>query len=906
MVEVLIEDVHRLDVNEGFDFSFNYSIADIRTPESRQTEYSKTIVCPATHNNNLLFGHIFDVNGGNPFDSSQPNIGYNFNPNKKAKAVILMDGMPVFKGSIQLRKIPIKSQVMSYEVVLLGSAIDIFAKIRNKTINGVDDDGNRFINLSDLDHILSADNQQATWTAQIGEGYVYPLIDYGHVFSNSPTGHKAYRVDQLLPSIYVKELVDRIFDFAGFTYTSDFFGSVLWNRLILTANTGTYTLDDQSYNNLFFLANSTSSTSITITQTENVGIPQGFPQNTVLNWGEVDIPFDNEVQDLGDIYEPSTGEGTMPTIRQHQFGVRIKASVDHVTGLGSTNIYIEDRVKIYRVRNGATTLIHEELLIPHDFTPTDVGTNLDYDIGTLSPLIDVEVGDVFYVGTIETYKINHSSHTFTHTYDFDCTFYNIPRRDGIFEGETVSISPMLHDGIKMVDFLTSLIKMFNLYLEIDPSNDQNLLIEPRDDYYDNSDTIKDWTHKLDRSGNIDVTPISTVVASEYNFNYTEDGDYYNTKYNNIHGKIYGSRRVEIDNDFNKGSKDIDVIFSPTPLVNDGDSSRIIPKIYDEDVSNGAQPFGANIRLLYYGGMKPSTPLWQHSQESTWGGGAATFYENFDEYPYAGHLDDPINPNIDLSFAMPFQLFYAENGNTGQLSYTSGNLFNLYHSRHYNEITHKDGKLLTGMFRLRSLDIANLNFADLILIDNTYWRLNKIENYNPFKEGLTKVELIKVIDQPDFKAEPVIKTRGNTGSGITSERNPMRRSNAQRNMNDYDPTNGSVRGQGNRVGPDATDFIVLGDNNVIGNRGRNIFVQGNNNTVAPNLRNVTIMGTDNATVTESNTTWNNGHEEQGRGIVDGGLDTVTPLNAGTTTRVIDSGDDVVQNDSGHSDIYLIDG
>ena len=52
---------YRLDVFEGFDFSFNYGVADIRNPEKRSTEYSKTIKCPATKNNDALFGHIYDV-----------------------------------------------------------------------------------------------------------------------------------------------------------------------------------------------------------------------------------------------------------------------------------------------------------------------------------------------------------------------------------------------------------------------------------------------------------------------------------------------------------------------------------------------------------------------------------------------------------------------------------------------------------------------------------------------------------------------------------------------------------------------------------------------------------------------------------------------------------------------------
>ena len=904
MVEVIVEDTHRLDVNEGFDFSFNYSIADIRTPESRQTEYSKTINCPGTHTNNVLFGHIFDVTAANPYDATAANVGYNFNPNKKAKVVVLIDGLPIFSGSIQLRKIPFSRGLMSYEVVMLGKMIDLFTAIGKKMLNGVDDDGNAFIDFSDLDHTLSAANQQTSWTAQIGSGYVYPLIDYGHSMSISPDGHKAYRVDQLYPAIYVKEIVDRIFQFAGYTYTSSFFGSVMWNRLIIPFSQGTYSITDAENLLLSFLADSIIQQSTTVSLTELVGPGQGFAPNTALRWRLDRLQCTNEIHDSGNNYNSaSLQEFTSPSNRQHQFGARIKGTAS-VTGPGSTTFYQLITCQFHRVRNGLDQIVYDETQTSTEFVTVSSGDSLSYDFSYVSPLIDVEDGDVIYV-QVRDYSATILSHTWTHTIDVGSAFYNIPRRDGLVEGETVHMDSVVPD-VAMRDLMISLIQMFHLYIEVDPTNDTNLLIEPRDDYYDNSDAVIDWTHKLDRHGKIDITPISTVVSNKYDFAYSEDDDYYNGRYQSTYGRTYGSRRIEIDNDFNTGSKDITVVFSPTPLVNDGQSSRIIPKIYDEDVANGAQTFGANIRILYWGGLKPSQPIWQHAQETVWSGNAATLYQNMDEYPYAGHWDDPINPSIDINFGMAFQLFYTATGYTGAVSYTNANLFNLYHSRHYNEITHKDGKLLTGMFRLRALDISKLNFANLILIDHAYWRLNKVENYNPFKDQLTRVELIKVIDQPDFKATPDIKTLGTTGSGIVRERNPIGRSNAKRNLNDYDPVNGSVRGKGNRVGPDVIDFMINGDNNTIGDASRNVVIQGNNNRVAPRLRNVTITGTSNVTVEDSNVTYQNGVRQSQRGIVDGGLNTVTPLDAGTTTRLVDSGNNVVQNDSGHSDIYTIDG
>jgi hypothetical protein len=124
VVEVRIEG-YRLDVFEGFDFSFNYGVADIRNPEKRSTEYSKTIKCPATKSNDELFGHIYDVNISNNYDANISNISVNFNPNKKAEARVIADGVEVMAGVVQLRKIVQKGHAYTYEVVFIGKLLNI-------------------------------------------------------------------------------------------------------------------------------------------------------------------------------------------------------------------------------------------------------------------------------------------------------------------------------------------------------------------------------------------------------------------------------------------------------------------------------------------------------------------------------------------------------------------------------------------------------------------------------------------------------------------------------------------------------------------------------------------------------------------------------------------------------------
>jgi hypothetical protein len=302
--------------------------------------------------------------------------------------------------------------------------------------------------------------------------------------------------------------------------------------------------------------------------------------------------------------------------------------------------------------------------------------------------------------------------------------------------------------------------------------------------------------------------------------------------------------------------------------------------------------------MYYGGLIPSNPSWKHRQKYP-------FWWEFDktEYPYAGHWDNPITPTLDINFGLILELYYQSNGYTGTLQVTNANLYNLYHRNYINEITDKDSKVMTALFYLDPTDINTLDFRDQIVIDNAYWRLNKVMNYNPFKEGLTKVELIKI-------KEPVTFSKGsknlNSGGFLGSERLPNPSTEIKTNGNKYPPFQGKVSGRDNTVGHSVTAFKVVGSNNTIGEGSRNIVILGDGNEVKGGLHNVQLINTNSVTITESNTTFINGKQQENRDVLDGSKDEVRALNGGTNVFTVDGGEDIVQTQFSDSAIYTIEG
>jgi hypothetical protein len=78
-----------------------------------------------------------------------------------------------------------------------------------------------------------------------GTGYVYPYIINGN---STDLYDRLYTYD-LFPSVYVKTVIDKIFDSAGYTYTSNFFNSDYFKKLILPYVNDKIEKDEETINN---------------------------------------------------------------------------------------------------------------------------------------------------------------------------------------------------------------------------------------------------------------------------------------------------------------------------------------------------------------------------------------------------------------------------------------------------------------------------------------------------------------------------------------------------------------------------------------------------------------------------------------------------------------------------------
>ncbi len=327
----------------------------------------------------------------------------------------------------------------------------------------------------------------------------------------------------------------------------------------------------------------------------------------------------------------------------------------------------------------------------------------------------------------------------------------------------IDMNLVLPDKIKQKDFLNSIIKMFNLYVDVDKNNPNNLIIEPRDDFFNDND-ILNWSDKLDLNKEINQELLYSDAKS-YLLTHKDDSkdiylDDYKSKENEIYGQYEYFRRN--DEDFKEKTKQekIETIFTTAALKETSDLRGVVYPSFVVKDSKGDGIYKSNsirlmqrcrdgkIKIQNNGGIGyikypvdqsgNEIPLLTTTQSTNVEGGI------FDEYPYAGNFDYPYSPDNDIHFGSLKRLYYSQN------RVTNNTLFEKYWRNTIEEIANKDSRKITAYFDLDAYDIANFDFTKLVQVNflssdaNGLYRVNKI-SYNPTNESTTKVELIKIFD-----------------------------------------------------------------------------------------------------------------------------------------------------------------
>jgi hypothetical protein len=531
-----------------------------------------------------------------------------------------------------------------------------------------------------------------------GVGYFYPLIDYGRVAESATRNH--YYDQALRPAVYVKEYVERIFNSVGYTYDCSFFNSDFFKTLIIPNN------DDRLkilVSNLLKINTTTYSFSF------SAATPYTF------------LWYDGTFRDFSSIGSGQYQYTGATTVNNTQFKTKMNLSI---VGQGFYTIKL--------LKNGI------EIAILDYFQTLNQGTanNPYLYSGDLSTVTNLVTNDIFKIVIEYLPYVGALLSTITTTNSIWRIDTPVKVATTAFIDDPLTISYCVPKNIKITDFFTSLLKMFNLYVVEDRFIAKKLIITPYIDFYTNEQL--DWTEKLDRSQEIRLKPMGELNARVFNFKFKDDDAYYNKTYKEKYNEGYMDYTFDSEYEYAKDKDDLEVIFASTVNYAPSGQPKIVPALYKEGNFADESIASSNIRILQTKMLTVSN--WDVRDSS--GGNLQT---NITQFPYAGMWEHPTVPDNgtyfeSLGWASPKEIYYTITGTS-----VNYGLFNAFWSPYFAEITDPNSVILTASFWLTSMDIRTLDFSKNILIDGTIWRINKIDGYDPLSNRPTKVELLKVID-----------------------------------------------------------------------------------------------------------------------------------------------------------------
>ena len=768
-----------LDTYEDFSVSFNYQIADIIDISTRTTSFSKTIVIPGTANNNQFFQNIFDLN----VDISNTS----YNPKMSLPCSITIGDIEIFNGNFELLTINTNQKLVEYEVVVTGILRNLFYNMADFYLTDLD--------FSEYNHQRNITAITNSWNYQIkrngvdydatglGEGYVYPYINYGN---SQDIATNLYVYDQA-PAVYVKTIIDKIFDSTSYTYTSNFFNSEYFKQLIIPFTTDRLQYTPEQLSGLTTTVgvqstNAEPSPSYFNTQYqayENGAGVTGWRQfgPVVARGMQFDasqsgyfFPLEKESGSVYDVPMQDPTNSWTITVPSTKYVVDSSGFYTIDFAMSFIMKYIHRNGDTIRYKNGNMTygFSLKKRSLNNVVTTISQAPAPNYNSSTFQPSsgthnspwydtatelnvsmnisnIYLEAGEVLFIHWGWTYPANF---TWFGTNNDDkiyavpliknntagvANYLSVKPASNVITNPTINMDMnQVLPQVKQRDFFLSIVKMFNLMIQDDPNRVGNLIVEPRDDFFASRMKIKDWSEKLDYDNDILITPMSELDVRRYEFKYQLDDDYYNTQYNTETNGTYGNYGIDYLNEFSNEIKTIEILFASTPDTNNFIGTRVAPFFATLDASN-MRPHKVKPRILFYSGLKntSSTYTLKNNPQSATG-------LTLNQYAYCGMWDDPISPNYDLGWDEVEKTYYPTT------VYPQYNLVQQFWTSTLRELQDINAKVVEAYFYLTPSDINTFDFRDIIFIDNAYYRVNRIVDYDPISiDKVTKVELYKL-------------------------------------------------------------------------------------------------------------------------------------------------------------------
>jgi len=719
-----------LNLKDAEPISLNFSFTDIKDFATK-TAWSRQFRIPLTETNAEVFGHIHEVNV----------VQSNFNPKKKLRAQILVESIPIMSGHIQFKgSYKQQGQDVEYDIIFFGNVLDFMKKIGDKEFKDTIAPA-----LQTEYPLIMSVGQLGAWqtdTIQIG------LTDRGNRWVgmvDDSTTRSIYSWDMqdvikfndLTPYVSARYIFNKAMELAGckVNETDSVTMLTMLNRMFIPWTSKANTI--QSIGNPETAKFKLIAGTIGATLTNATFVPITTNGGAIVYYSSLppiaeEYDYGNNV--LGNVY-------TIPFNGSYNIKARITSEVDMVAPLhvGWTLCF-----KRYNAITGQTELL----------TPNGSGAQMTYfnnasgsmllntpitaessaPIDSWDGLILLNAGDTIEPVALYNYFWTPASAptlipwggtlTFTNDCYFKCEYVEKPAYGPDTIIDWVANAP---DKFKLIDFMKSLLAMFNLVVVPDKYNPSLISFIPMMEYL-GAGTYKDWTQKMNLLKDVVVKTIADYQALTNTWTYKESNDYLNNLYKVQGQRVYGRLElIDPENDFATDEKKTELQFAPTPVALIDGTEHPIPKFWN-DKGEYVVPIP---RILFLTENQMSVHMLDDTTNLVYNGIMLPMFSHYsDIVPTLNSFDLNFGQEVPLHSitATPFQTLY-----------------NLYWNDYVVQLYSAESRILEAFFDLDFSDVFDFKYSDIIFIQDSYWRILEISDYQIGATESTKVVLMKIVN-----------------------------------------------------------------------------------------------------------------------------------------------------------------
>ena len=680
----------RIDLFKDESVSLTQSIQNVKDIAKIFTEFTKTFTLPASPNNNKLFKHYNNFNIANGFDARN-----------RRSAKIELNNIPFKKGSIRLEGTELKkNKIYAYKVTFFGETVNLKTLLEDDSLSDLSALDQYSINYTDAlirQRMIAGLNEiitpLITHTDQLFYNSDSATQGNGNLYYAGASSDNQVKWSQLKYAVKLDTIIQAIE--TRYTIANGYASNIVFSTDFFNNSS------NSAFNNLYMWLHRkkgdvepAEQVSLQFKQVSNLALFSTDTPETNLSFGGITI--------IGDLvtYPNSIFAHTLsflPSDTSILYNIILyRGSTIHFqqSNLTGNQLFTQND---FSLTAGTYTIFIASLQ-----TLTFATGNIRFEMnGTLG-------GESVVTGWTDEYRTNSQFIT-SQIFEFTIT-QQIPK-------------------MKIIDFLTSIFKMFNLTAFVDDSG--TIVVKTLDSYYSSSNQ----TWEIDEFVDVEKSQVNVALPfKEIGFQYKGLNTFLAVQFNSLENSGWGSLSYSLENAKYDAPGDSYLIEIPFEHMQ---YERLVNK-------NG----GANTSVQWGWSVNDNKesfhglPLIFYAIQLT---GATPISFGFDSGTKVS-LNSYIVPSNSLALAsstsksnIHFQV--ETNEYTGNTSFTD-TLFSEYYENYISDVFNNSRRLIKVSAYLPLKIIYNLELNDKVSIGNQQYIINSLNT--DLINGKSEFELLNVV------------------------------------------------------------------------------------------------------------------------------------------------------------------